>query len=304
MACDKLSYLLLRPGGFRMYCDHRNLIHVFAPGHEVKKHIRGKLLRWAMKLMEYRYSIEHIDGVRNVWADMVSRWAGHHQEGTVTVRRVGLERTRAETRADTVSGTKNSPAPSTTDRVAIRPFKDSDFVWPTIEDLQRAQTRHVTEKPKGLRVNHAGLWCDQDRIWVPDADRHLVQRLLVIAHCGPQCHRGREALLTVMNRRFSIRGLTAMVKTFLAGCLMCQHVKGGKVVNRPWAETFRSSERNGALHWDYIHLGESYGGDKNLLVLKDDATHYCELVPCGKPTGTVTTEAILDWHSRFGAPRV
>ncbi|KAE8989439.1 hypothetical protein PR002_g21447 [Phytophthora rubi] len=45
MACDKLSYLLLRPGGFRMYCDHRNLIHVFAPGHEVKKHIRGKLLR-------------------------------------------------------------------------------------------------------------------------------------------------------------------------------------------------------------------------------------------------------------------
>ncbi|POM62566.1 LOW QUALITY PROTEIN: hypothetical protein PHPALM_28272 [Phytophthora palmivora] len=41
MACDKLSYLLLRPGGFRMYCDHRNLIHVFAPGHGVKKYTRG-----------------------------------------------------------------------------------------------------------------------------------------------------------------------------------------------------------------------------------------------------------------------
>ncbi|GMF33909.1 unnamed protein product [Phytophthora fragariaefolia] len=30
-ACDKLSYLLMRPKGFRMYCDHRNLIHIFAP---------------------------------------------------------------------------------------------------------------------------------------------------------------------------------------------------------------------------------------------------------------------------------
>ena len=48
-ACNKLTYLLLRPKGFRMYCDHRNLIHVFAPAQEVKKHVRGKLLRWAMK---------------------------------------------------------------------------------------------------------------------------------------------------------------------------------------------------------------------------------------------------------------
>eukprot|EP00644_Phytophthora_capsici_P019711 jgi/Phyca11/133830/e_gw1.799.4.1 len=72
-ACDKLSYLMMRPKGFRMYCDHRNLIHVFAPAQEIKNHVRGKLLRWSMKLMEYRFSIEHIEGVKNVWADMISR---------------------------------------------------------------------------------------------------------------------------------------------------------------------------------------------------------------------------------------
>ncbi|KAJ0408589.1 hypothetical protein P43SY_008936 [Pythium insidiosum] len=37
-ACDKLSYLLMRPKGFKMFCDHRNLIHVFAPASEMKKH--------------------------------------------------------------------------------------------------------------------------------------------------------------------------------------------------------------------------------------------------------------------------
>ncbi|GMF42399.1 unnamed protein product [Phytophthora fragariaefolia] len=36
--------------------------------------------------------------------------------------------------------------------------------------------------------------------------------------------------------------------------------------------------------------------------MKDDATHYCELVPCVVPTSTVTAQAIMDWHSRFRAP--
>lgn len=53
LSCEDLDYLLLRPGGFKVFCDHRNLIHVFAPGQELKKHVRGKLLRWSVKLMEF-----------------------------------------------------------------------------------------------------------------------------------------------------------------------------------------------------------------------------------------------------------
>ncbi len=76
------------------------------------------------------------------------------------------------------------------------------------------------------------------------------------------------------------------------------------MVQKPWIETFRCHDRNGALHWDFIYLGESYGPFAYLLVLKDDATHYCELVPCAAPTSVVAVEAILDWHSRFGAPPI
>ncbi|KAE8996878.1 hypothetical protein PR002_g19193 [Phytophthora rubi] len=35
IACEKLDYLLLRPKPFRMYCDHRNLIHMFVPHQSV-----------------------------------------------------------------------------------------------------------------------------------------------------------------------------------------------------------------------------------------------------------------------------
>ncbi|POM76541.1 Hypothetical protein PHPALM_6208 [Phytophthora palmivora] len=85
VACDKLDYLLLRPRPFRMHCDHRNLIHIFAPHESVKKHVKGKLLQWAMKLMNYRYVVEHVPGHSNVWADMISRWGGNH---TPTLKRL------------------------------------------------------------------------------------------------------------------------------------------------------------------------------------------------------------------------
>ncbi|POM62714.1 hypothetical protein PHPALM_28093 [Phytophthora palmivora] len=71
-ACDDLSYMLLRSGGFCTYCDHRNTIYLFAPHPEPKKHVKGKLLRWALKLSEYRFTIAHIEGQLNVWADLVS----------------------------------------------------------------------------------------------------------------------------------------------------------------------------------------------------------------------------------------
>ncbi|OWZ06725.1 hypothetical protein PHMEG_00020985, partial [Phytophthora megakarya] len=39
-ACSELQYLLLRRKDFRLYCDHANLIYLFSPSTEVKKHSR------------------------------------------------------------------------------------------------------------------------------------------------------------------------------------------------------------------------------------------------------------------------
>ena len=75
-ACSTLDHLLMRPDGFTIYCDHRNLVHMFAPAQDVKKHIRGKLLRWGLQLQQYRYKLEHVAGETNVVANMFSRWGG------------------------------------------------------------------------------------------------------------------------------------------------------------------------------------------------------------------------------------
>eukprot|EP00644_Phytophthora_capsici_P003049 jgi/Phyca11/103133/e_gw1.7.1096.1 len=72
-AATDLSYLLIRPKWFRLYSDHRILVYLFAPGDEIKKHVRGKLQLWSLKLSELRCTIEHISRESNTWADMVSR---------------------------------------------------------------------------------------------------------------------------------------------------------------------------------------------------------------------------------------
>jgi hypothetical protein len=73
-AIKRLRHLLLRPKGFRLFCDHKNLVYLFSEQPGIKLPSRSKLLRWALELQAYKYSIEHIDGDQNIWADIMSRW--------------------------------------------------------------------------------------------------------------------------------------------------------------------------------------------------------------------------------------
>jgi hypothetical protein len=132
-ACSDLAYLLEREKGFRIYCDYANLIQVFSPKKEVKAHVRGKPQRRASKVVGHRYTIEHIKGEDNIWADMISR-AQPPQSATV-------KRTTART----------APAVS-----KLRPLQDPGFRWPAADDIRRAQARARGDAPAAA-VEQDGL---------------------------------------------------------------------------------------------------------------------------------------------------
>lgn len=62
------------------------------------------------------------------------------------------------------------------------------------------------------------------------------------------------------------------------------------------------SKRNEWLHLDYLYMGESYGNAKYVLVLKDELTHFCELVATDAAASAVAAAAVLHWAKRFGVP--
>ena len=290
-ACDTLEHILLRPQGFKLYCDHRNIIYMFAPAQELKKHVRGKLQRWATKLLEYRYEIEHIDGIHNVWADLVSRWGGRSTAISSARRLTSRKRTEHPDQA--------TPSPNQAKTYLTRPLNDPDFVWPTLDEIQREQKgkskpRRATTTDGVVRINNC--------IWIPEECEALTTRILVIADCGSDGHRGTAVMQNHIQRLFHLHRLVDRVAALCKDCLLCLHVKGGKTIPRPRSDKYRCYERNQALHWDFLTLGESFGTSRYLLVLKDEASHFVELVTCDSPTAEVAAEAILDWHSRYGVP--
>ncbi|OWZ04014.1 hypothetical protein PHMEG_00024162 [Phytophthora megakarya] len=217
LACDKLDYLLFRPQGFRMFCDHHNLIHVFAPDEHVKKHVKGKLLRWAIKLMNYNYVIEHIAGPHNVWADMISRWAGNHVPVTAAIKRV---RSFPSTTSQVHVPDATEPIVST-----LRPLDDANFVWPTFEEIKLVQSHY--ESPHGVECTDTGIYALDNRIWIPAEAKDLTLRLFIIAHCGAQGHRGIAAMVEHLRRLFAIENLRTLPTTFVRQCRLCLHSKGG-----------------------------------------------------------------------------
>ncbi|KAF0702438.1 hypothetical protein AaE_015927 [Aphanomyces astaci] len=316
-AFDTLKYLLLRPKGFLMYCDHKNLIRVFAPHDELKAHTREKLIRWADMIGQYRYVIQHIDGVHNLWADLMSRW-GIPKPTEAKVRRIWWEsppkwrhhsfrRTehRKYVRALGKWTKKKKKQPKHVYKPPppkLRPLDDADFVWPDLDAIRHAQVNSTYAKPND-HDDH-GLFEAHGRIWIPDDADDLFTRLCIVAHCGSMGHRGHQAMAAHMRKLFYIRELDAKLTAWMKTCLLCPHTRGGRVIQRPQQYAWHATHRNEGLHFDFLFMGEAWRGPKYVLVLKDDLTHYCRLIACDSPTSQVAVEAIMEWSALFGVPEV
>ena len=211
----------------------------------------------------FRYVIEHIEGVHNVWADMVSRWASPTD---VQFKRV----TRGQARTATLP--------------LLRPLDDAGFVWPTLEELRQVQRAYPSQRPTAAALGENDVYQVSDRIWIPSEASSLLQRLFIISHCGAQGHRGEETMLSHLRDIFSIAHVEQLVRKFLRSCLICLQTKGGRVIPRPYGPLIRASSRNEILHWDFLTLDDTYENERYVLVLKDNATHYSEMTACSSPT--------------------
>ena len=75
-SCQRGSYILMRPGGFDIYTDHRNLVYLISSDVKItdaKKQASERIERWRTLMQRFNYRIHHIPGTTNVFADMLSR---------------------------------------------------------------------------------------------------------------------------------------------------------------------------------------------------------------------------------------
>ena len=73
---------------FRLFTDHRNLVYIFDPlsrSVPASRTCGDRLERWQLQLRSYSFSIEHITGEDNVWADIFTRWGAIPIDGTPAI---------------------------------------------------------------------------------------------------------------------------------------------------------------------------------------------------------------------------
>ncbi|KAE9289660.1 hypothetical protein PF008_g25832 [Phytophthora fragariae] len=278
-ATRRLEYLLLRPKGFRLYTDHRNLVYIFDPyatDGAMARYQADKLQRWAMSLLSFRYVIEHVPGEANVWGDLLSRWGA----GST------LQAECASTRIARLAVIER-----------VSPLEDHEFVWPTEAEIRVLQRGTSASG----RDQHGVQWDDErqlyvtsaGRVWIPDAAVEMQQRLCVVAHAGASGHRGARATTQALAMVFFWTTMSTDVSVFVSSCLHCMATAGGRIP-RPFGETLRATKPNEILHFDYLTMVESESGLKYVLVLKDNISGYVGLIACPNPTADYVYTGLMD----------
>jgi hypothetical protein len=133
--------------------------------------------------MSFVYTVEHIAGEFNVWADLLSRWGAPVR----VLRTAHLKLDNPEDDAEQLS---------------------KNLVWPTPKEIAIAQSSVQAEnRTKGVLFQnvHGLLRNNKDQIWIPNSD--IAMRIMIIAHGGSGGHRGFDSTKKVITQRFFWPGM-------------------------------------------------------------------------------------------------
>jgi hypothetical protein len=65
-------------------------------------------------------------------------------------------------------------------------------------------------------------------------------------------------------------------------------------------QTLHAEKPNKLLHFDFLYTGHGLKGVDYILVLKDDLSSYCRLIPSVAANAVTTAAALIDWFAPFG----
>lgn len=211
----RLAHILVACEDFSLFTDHKNILYMMSPTRfnaNVARHIVHKVQRWALRLSEFNFTIEHIPGEQNLWADFLTRWAAPDNT-TFPARRLSALQVPLLT-AD-----------------ADKPE------LPSLEIISEAQNRspHTAELDCTLSKENPAVWRNaQGLLYIPKDDEKLHLRILVAAHCGFGGHRGYTTTCNIVKARMYWPTLEADVKAFVQSCLVCLLAASGNKARVLW----------------------------------------------------------------------
>eukprot|EP00171_Calliarthron_tuberculosum_P001128 IDg1128t1 len=232
----KLDYLFYDDQSAHVFTDHRNLLFAFAPLFVVpglKKHTVGKVLRWAMTLSKFPYTIEHIDGNRNIFADILTRW----------LRGYRIE--KSQLRISKLAIVKD----------IVQSSSMESFCWPEMAHFKKSQDSYLPKEGTDALKKRGEIWFKNDAIYIPCEDLELQMKILVSGHTGIGGHRGKRATESAIRENFFWKDMATDIDLFVRHCIHCVVSRTGETIPRPLGSALHGQYPNDVLHCDYLYVG-------------------------------------------------
>jgi hypothetical protein len=212
MALREWREAFMASKGIRIYTDHANLVSLFRPeairNPELSVTAIYKVYRWLYDLAYVRMlCMEHLPGLRNRWADIISRW-GHPtyylkpSSAEVPARVRQLRRRKAPT-ARGKSFTNEFLRLKAADASLGAAVPSLHLVQYSQGLCNPEQDTELSEKDRRKITYDSSLqiwrYRDNGPFWVPSSDLELITRFLVTAHISTAGHRTSDQMFASLN---------------------------------------------------------------------------------------------------------
>lgn len=280
---------------FTLVTDHRPLERIFSEKRETPKIASNRLLRWAMLLNSYDYTIQYQSGKENSPADALSRLpiAEKTDENLEPVN-LGLP-----ARGQLLHlRTHNLPISK---KLLIRETEKDELFrkiiyfinnyWPDKDKIPQELHSFYEKKNELSFEEHILLW--KGRICIPISLRAEVLKML---HDG---HPGINAMQSMAKLHVFWPNINEDICNFSKSCTSCQESRQNEqnVPLFPWSAPPEPWSR---IHVDFAGPFE----DSMWLIIIDAYTRWIEVLKMKSTTATETVSKLTETFSRFGIPKI
>jgi transposase InsO family protein len=264
---------------FEIFTDHKPLIYLLSSAK-----VSPKIIRWRLQLQEFRYTIYHCAGSKNIVADCLSR-------------------------TFLVDGEKDDDVEDKSPFLSENLVRQQQKEDPECRALYRALSKNGTACPRGVS---AELWSARNRVRIEqgvlvyeeDGKRRWIlpkalrRRALALAHDN---HRGVESTLDRLRRCAYWPKSRKEVTDYVQKCRICSLVRPKFI---PATLTpFVTKAPLEIVAMDYVGpLPVSTTGHRYMLVFIDMFSRYPEVYPCRDLSASTLIDKTRDYFAHYGFP--
>jgi hypothetical protein len=283
--------------------------------------LTARAKRWALRLQEYNFTVVHVPGKDNTFADMLSRLP----RNVLYVDKLGVGNSSTMVNKAVVAQVKaagSGPAANTTldefdkllvEHEVLESGKISQTIpkwkgWRAVQEKDAVLIEARKDPKKGEQFQlHEGVWCRLKdgslQVMVP---KQKVPEVMRMMHDHPLSgHLGTDKTRRRVEWRFWWPSMIRDIEEYCRSCKPCQQVKGGMARRAGLLNPIPPAGKLERFMADIAGpFPETKGKLKWILTLSESLTRWCTAIPMKDTMAkTIARHFKREVIDRFGVPR-